>query len=131
MKKKRGYLLIEVMVGGIVGGVALLGLLVQIEDAHERSMIAGRDITAAQLCQRGLEISRADIMLGVPVTSGAVALPPGALNGTYTSDRVVSTGSDTIGTQSVPFTEVTMTVTYPTHRSGTRTKTMATRVYDP
>jgi hypothetical protein len=133
-KKRRapgGWLLVEVTLGGVMASVALGALLVNVGDAMDKSSIVGRKLTAQMLAKQGIEQVRA---LDEPHTSladGTVTVPVAStVRGTYTRSRTVSSGTTTVGAQSLKYKDVTVTVAFP-NKSGSKTVSMQTRIYDP
>jgi type II secretory pathway pseudopilin PulG len=130
-KNPRGYLLIEVAIGGVMAGVIIASLLQNIGDANDRTTIAGRRETAAMLAEQAIEQARAE-GLGLSVGSNVTIAVPAGLNGTYTRTRTVTSGTETLtsasGNLTVNYREVTVTVTFP-NASGAKTVTMTSRIY--
>lgn len=131
----RGYILIEVTIGGALIALLIAGLLTQIAQARTDNVIAGRQIIAAQLVQEKIERERA---LGFVSAGGCNPAETAAVianqQGRYerTCTRTAST-SETIGAGvgavTVNYNTVTVTVDYETNR-GTRTTEVVTRVYE-
>ena len=137
-RRRRGYLLIEVLIGSALVAGALAGILELIGHGREQEIFVSRDFIATQLAEQGLEISRAEALksattlssLGAGTTSIGTMTVPVGLQGTYTRTRIVVAGVDTIGASTgIDYRDVTVTVSYLT-RAGTRTVTSFTRVYE-
>lgn len=127
----RGWLLVEVAVGGVMASIILGGLLINIGDADDRTTVVGRKLTAQMLAQQGIEQARAITSPQTNLANGSnVALPvPSGLRGTYTRTRTVTSGTTTVNGRTLRFKDVAVTVTFP---SGGRTQTVQvqTRLYD-
>lgn len=131
----RGYILIEVSIGGALVALLIAGLLTQIAQARTDNVIAGRQIIAAQLVQEKIERERA---LGFVAAGGCNPAETAAVianqQGQYkrTCTRTAS-ASETIGAGlgavTINYNTVTVTVEYETNR-GTRTTEAVTRVYE-
>jgi hypothetical protein len=52
---RRGYILLEVMMGGALTALVVAGLLSSLADARVRNIVAGRDAVAASLAQDMVE----------------------------------------------------------------------------
>ncbi len=125
--RRRGYLLLEVTMAGVITGIAVTALLVQLGDARVKSIGAARDITAQGLVAQGIERARSK---GFGNVADVASAPVTGLQGTYTRQTVVVDGSETLfGTQTTAFKDVTVTVTRP-EGSITRTYTAALRLYE-
>jgi type II secretory pathway pseudopilin PulG len=132
---RRGYLLIDIMIGGALAAVVIAGIMTVLSSARTRNVHATRDVVASQIVLDQLERCRAAGFAGV----GGAKCPPGATNvvnnGTnYTRTVTISTtGSpDVLGTVSIPFKDVTVTVTYVGERfsqTPTRQSQATTRIY--
>ena len=85
--RPRGYLLLEVMVGGVLTSVVLAGLLIHLGAAHTASTHAARESTARQIVRASLEEARAVGFNGV--TSSTVSQLPG-FTGIYARTITVS-----------------------------------------
>lgn len=127
----RGWLLVEVTVGGVMASVVLGALLVNVGDSMDKSSIVGRRLTAQMLAKQGIEQARAIANPQANLPDGTVTIAaPSTLRGSYTRTRVVSSGVTTIGTNTVNFKDVTVTVTFP-NKTATKTVSLQTRIYDP
>ena len=132
-KKKRrgprGWLLVEVTVGGVMVSVILGGLLINVGDAMDKSAVVGRKLTAQMLAKQGIEQARAVTnAVGVLVDGTTTLAVPATLRGSYTRTRTISSGTTMVGTLAVSFKDVAVTVTFP-QRSGTKTIFLQTRIY--
>ena len=135
---KRGYLLIEIILGSAIVAGALGSILVLAGSAREKETFVARDFVATQLVEQGLEISRSEA-LSTPTTltgladgtisNGSMTVATG-LQGTYARSRTVASGNDTVGASTtLAYKDVTVTVTYLT-KAGTRTTKGFTRIYE-
>lgn len=124
----RGWLLIEVTIGGIMASVILGALLVNVGDAMDRSSVVGRKLTAQMLAKQGIEQARAitNPVVNLPDSSGTLAVPA-SLQGTYTRTRTITSGSTVVGGLTVRFVDVAVTVTFP-QKSGTKSVSLQTRL---
>lgn len=124
----RGWLLVEVAIGGVMASVILGGLLITAGASMDQTTTVSRQITAAQLAQQGVEQARAQ---GMALTAGTANIGvPAGLTGSYTRSRTVTAGTETVGAFTMTYRDVTVTVTFP---SGNQTKSvvLSTRVYAP
>jgi type II secretory pathway pseudopilin PulG len=131
-KKKRGprgWLLVEVAVGGVMASVILGSLLIHIGDSMDRSTVVGRKLTAQMLAQQGIEQARAVDAPLVNLLDGTadMGVPPN-LVGSYTRTRTITSGETAVGALTLRFKDVTVTVTFP-QRSGVKTVSVQTRIY--
>ncbi|MBI1948892.1 MAG: hypothetical protein HYS27_24610 [Deltaproteobacteria bacterium] len=124
----RGWLLVEVAVGGVMASVIIGALLVNTGAAMDRTTFASRQMTATMLAQQAIEQSRA---AGIALTSSGDIGVPSGLSGRYTRTRNETVGSTTIGTNVINFKEVTVTVSFNTHDYGNKIVTLQTRIYTP
>lgn len=131
-KKKRpprGWLLIEVMVGGVMASVIIGALIINTGAAMDRTTIASRQMTALLLAQEAIEASRA---AGVGTTSSGDIGVPAGLSGRYTRNRTETVNAAaTVGGRTVTAKDVTVTVSFPTHDYGNKVVTLQTRIYAP
>lgn len=128
-KNPRGWLLIEVMVGGAMASVIIGTLLVNTGAALDRTTFASRQMTALMLAQEAIEESRAAGVNGT--TTGDIGVPSG-LSGSYTRTREETIDAAAlVGGRTVTAKDVTVTVTFPTHDYGTKRVTLQTRIYAP
>lgn len=132
-KKKRGWrgwLLIEVTIGGVMASVVLGALLVNVGDSMDKSAVVGRKLTAQMLAKQGIEQIRARTNPVLTVADNAeqdIGVPSG-LRGTYVRKREITSNTETINGLSVRFKEITVTVTFP-QRTATKTVVMKSRLY--
>lgn len=124
----RGWLLVEVAVGGVMASVVIGALLVNTGAAMDRTTFASRQMTATMLAQQAIEQSRS---AGTALTSSGDIGVPSGLSGSYTRTRTETTGTTTIGTNVINFKEVAVTVAFPTHDYGIKRVTLQTRIYAP
>lgn len=128
-RRPRGWLLVEVAVGGVMASVIIGALLVNTGAAMDRTTIASRQMTAMLLAQEAIEASRA---AGVAATSSGNIGVPAGLSGSYTRTRTETVDATaTVGGRTVTVKDVTVTVTFPTHDYGTKRVTLQTRIYAP
>lgn len=127
-KNPRGWLLVEVAVGGVMASAIIGALIINTGSAMDRTTVASRQMTAMMLAQQAIEESRA---AGTALTSsGDIGVPPG-LSGRYTRTRTEAGGTNTIGTNTINFKEVTVMVSFPTHDYGNKQVSLRTRIYAP
>jgi type II secretory pathway pseudopilin PulG len=124
----RGWLLVEVAVGGVMAAAIIGMLLVNTGAAMDRTTIASRQMTAVMLAQQAIEQSRA---AGTAATSSGNIGVPSGLSGKYTRTRSETSGTTTIGATTISFKEVSVTVSFNTHDYGTKKVTLQTRIYAP
>jgi type II secretory pathway pseudopilin PulG len=126
----RGWLMIEVAVGGVMASVILGSLLIQVGDSMDKTVVVGRELTATMLAQQAIEQARGIAAPFVNLTDGTttVAVPSG-MTGTYTRTRTVASGHVTIAGQALSFKDVKVTVTFPTNDGLTKTVLLETRLY--
>lgn len=131
--RSRGYVLIEVMVGGALFAVLVSVLLTQLAEARTRNVIAGRDVVAAQLVQEQLGRERAAGYAGTPsATCNAAFAAVASQTGKYERKCEVVNGTRTVGsaaTQTLNVNTVTVTVRYDNSADGVRTIAAATEIY--
>lgn len=127
----RGFLLVDTMIAGAIAAVVIAGVLSVLANARARNVAAARDVVASQLV-----LERLDQIRSLPFASIAseAAAPVSGVTGSYTRSATVSnTGSpETVGSFSLAFVDVTVTVTYRTTAafdSKIRTSQATSRVY--
>ena len=125
--RRRGYLLLEVTLAGVITGIAVTALIVQLGDARVKSISAARDMTAQGLVAQGIERARSK---GFDNVVDIASTPITGLQGTYSRATTVVPGDETLfAAQTTAFKDVTVTVTHP-QGSGTRTYKAAVRLYE-
>lgn len=130
-KRGRGYLLMEVMVGGVLVASGLMTLTAAVADMRYRSEMASREVTAAQLMNQKLEEVRSVAYANL---GGLTTYAPGApeiitLSGTY-ARSFQRTFVAAVPGSSPAYYEFTVTVTYNLHHE-VRDISGQTRIYDP
>lgn len=113
---KRAYLMLEMMVGGAMAAVVLVGMLTFISSGRVKNIAASRDVTANQLVNEMMEQKRSAAY--PPTAVGATAIA--AAGGTYTRTVVTdATGCPEVRANpgggpafSLACTNVTTTVTF-------------------
>ena len=136
--RPRGYLLMEVMVGGAMAAVVLVGMLSFISSGRVKNVAAARSITANHLVNETLEQTRAGVY--PPVAVGATVVV--AAGGRYTRTTTVNaTDCPEIranpggGTAfSMGCTNVNVTVSFSNTDAGVttlKTSSATMRMYDP
>lgn len=131
-KQPRGYLLMEVAIGGAMAAVIITGILTLIADARVKRTAAARDVAASQLVLDKLE----DLRNMAPPTGGSDTPAPGYAR----SWTATAAGNETLtipnvnvpaGSVIVSSTEVVVTVTYNSKASSNtvRTAVARSRVY--
>lgn len=132
-RRSRGYLLMEMMVGGAMAAVILLGVLSLIASARAANIAARRDITANQLVTEMIEQKR----FGAFPPTAVVATPISAAGGVYTRTVDVTDGPACPETRTNPgggpafslaCRDVTVTVTFD-NQGVTRTASATMRMY--
>lgn len=127
----RGYLLLEVAIGGAMLALLISTLLTSLADARVRNVKAGRDAIAAQLVQEQIERER---------SLGFAGTPSADCDGAF-HDVVGQTGlyrrfCDAAGDTRTPLgvtlnlKRVTVTVEYTPEVGRPRTFTAVTEVFD-
>ena len=139
---RRGYILLEAMVGGAITFAALVGLFVQLGFAREQSIVLQRDATAREIAMREIENQRANgfgSASGCPSSAGAGTLstsawtPVTGLTGTYDMRIARLCATEQVTTAIPLFIShklVTVTVRFPTAYSPPREVAVTTRIYD-
>ena len=123
--RSRGYVLIEVMVGGALFAVLVSVLLTQLAEARTRNVIAGRDVVAAPPVQQQPGPARGAVGGGTRSATGYAAVA-------YERKCEVVNGTRTVGsaaTQTLNVNTVTVTVRYDNSADGVRTIAAATEIY--
>lgn len=125
----RGWLLVEVAIGGVMAAVILGAVLVNIGDATNKTTAIGRNLTSQMLAQQGIEQARALKNARTVLADGTITLPvPNTLRGTYTRTRTITSGTTSAGGKTLPFKEVAVSVSYPSGNSRS-SLTLRTRIY--
>lgn len=126
-QRRRGYILIEVAVGGAILAVAIFGLMGSLAEARTRNVIGGRDVIASQLALDKVEMQRA---LGYGNTAtGCNAGEVIQNQGVYTRDCSVTTpAAVTMFGITRGREQISVTVTYSTSL-GDRAVTVVSEVY--
>lgn len=126
--RRRGYLLMEVMIAGAITAVALGGLLTMAGNNLATSTLSARDLTAQGLVQRAVEQVR---MKGYLAVTSESATTVSTEAGTYTRTIAVKTGSETIfGGIASNFKDVAVTVTFAPGSAKPHTTTTTVRLYE-
>lgn len=128
----RGYLLMEMMVGGAMAAVILMGVLSLIASGRAANVAASRDITANQLVNETMEQKR----FGAFPPTAVAATVLSAAGGRYTRTVAVANGPGCPevrtrpggGTYSFTCRDVTVTVTFD-NQGRTRTSSASMRMY--
>ena len=135
--KARAYLMFEVMVGGAMSAVIIVGIISSLSHTHSMRVVAGRDTTASQLALVKMEeLRRASFP---PTTAGSPESPVPGVQGRYTRSWTVSA----VATESITppalgspainnsFVDISVTVSFPSNvdSSPTRTTTISSRTY--
>lgn len=136
-RKHRGYLLIDIMIGGAMAAVIIAGVLTVLANARAKNVAAARDVVASQLVLEKLEQQRS---LGFAGVAAATEPTVAGVTGAFKREVTVSAiGTDTVvsgtHTSTLRFRDVTVTVTYKVGEllqrgGGTRTSQATTRVYE-
>lgn len=128
----RGYLMIDIMVGGALAAVVIAGLLTVLASARQKNVAATRDIIATQLVVEKLEQQRAAGFTALTVGTATEPEVAGQ-TGKYQRVTVITAGSENVGTGvdtfTLAFKDVAVTVTYETV-DGQRKTQAASRVYE-
>jgi type II secretory pathway pseudopilin PulG len=128
-KALRGWLLVEVAVGGVMASVIVGALLVNVGDAMDKSTVIGRELTAQMLAQQAIEQARS--VDRTTLATGPVAIPDG-LAGTYTRTRTIkqSASCAVVNGISISCTDVVVTVTFPLVDGTTKSITLETALFN-
>jgi type II secretory pathway pseudopilin PulG len=128
-KHPRGWLMVEVAIGGVMASVIVGALLVNVGDAMDKSTVIGRELTANMLAQQAIEMARA--VDRTTLASGPVAVPSG-LAGTYTRNQTVTQNAvcATVNTITISCTDVVVTVTFPLVDGTTKSFTLETQIFN-
>lgn len=129
--RRRGYIMLEVAMGGALIAVVIVGVLTALAEGRNRNTYAGRDVIASQLVLAKLEEYRT--MTRANAKAACAALnenPVPNQQGRYVRTCAWADDSETLPgmAAAIPFTTVTVTVTYPTTTTA-RTLNAMTRVY--
>lgn len=124
---QRGYVLLEVAIGGAMVAVVIFSLLGSLAEGRTRNVIGGRDVIASQLALDKIEMQRAR---GFGNTATGCAMGETIQNqGVYTRDCVgAACAARTMFGVTVNCERVTVTVTYTTSL-GVRDVVVVTEVY--
>jgi hypothetical protein len=130
--KKRGYILLEVVVGGAMAAVLIAGLMTQVASSRQDNVVAGRDVIASVLVTERLEAerSRGHGFSGCAADSSPTVVTGQQGNYTRTCSRAAL--AESVRGVNLPYDEVTVTVEYKTSRPAPRDKRQiqaVTRVY--
>jgi hypothetical protein len=120
---RRGYMLLEVMIGGAMTAVVVMTVLTQIAQARAQNITTGRDVTAAQLVLEKMEEQR----LASAWTAATETVA--SVNGMYTRTVAVAACTETVGSLSLTCNDVTVTVTFPTNDGKVHSVAATIRVY--
>lgn len=128
MRTSRGFLLLDVMVGGALVALILATLLVILASARAKNVAASRDLVATQLVLEEIDRQRAaSLFEGVPLPTTS---PVVTTSGTYLrSASMPASGDESIGGFQLPFKDVMVKVTYQSE-GKTRTSQATTRIYE-
>lgn len=134
MRNPRGYLLIDIMIGGALAAIVITGILTVLANARARNTNAARDVIASQLVLERIDQVRSQAFATINSTPDENPVTGANIRGNYRRRTQVSTtGSpENVGGFSLPFKDVTVTVTYTTGAvtgATTRTTQATTRVY--
>lgn len=114
----RGYLLLEVTVGGAMAAVIIAGVLTIVSDVRVKGIQAARDVTASQLVLERIEERRA---LGFAGAAAMTENPVAAVTGRYVRTTTVVDCTETVPAPgaNLPCKDITVTVTFgaPARRS--------------
>jgi hypothetical protein len=124
--QRRGYLLLEVTIGGAMAAVVLFGMMEFVLSGRVQNITARRMVMASQIANEALEKARAFESL----PPGPTAIPAGG--GTYQRTVASASCSDSRGSVTLPCNEVTVRVDFDVVEGGVsrqRSVTMAARVY--
>lgn len=127
-KNPRGWLLVEVAVGGVMASAIIGALIINLGAANDRTTFASRQVTCLMLAQQAIEESR---VAGIATTSSGNIGVPAGLSGNYTRMRTESTGTVVVGASTLNFKDVSVTVSFPTHDYGTKQVALQTRIFAP
>ena len=127
MRTSRGFLLLDVMVGGALVALILATLLVILASARAKNVAASRDLVATQLVLEEIDRQRAASYANVPLFP---ASPVVTTSGTYLrSASMPASDDESIGGFQLPFKDVMVKVTYQSE-GKTRTSQATTRIYE-
>lgn len=126
---RRGYILLEVMMGGALTALVIAGLLSSLADARVQNIIASRDAVAAALAQDMMEEARSrGFGNAATVCTGAFAPVPNQQALYRRRCTITAASSHTLNGVSVTFEKVDVVVEFDTAR-GKRTAKASTRMY--
>jgi hypothetical protein len=136
-KKQRGYLLIDVMVGGALAAVVVAGVLTVLASARTKNVHTARDIVASQLVLDQLERCRSFGFANIGVAGKCpLIVTPTAVagqTGNYLMTvAATAAANETINSIKLRFRDVTVTVQYNAERGSTpatRKAQATTRIY--
>lgn len=123
----RGYLMMEVAIGGAMAAVIIAGIVTLVADARVKRTAAARDVVASQLVLDKLE----DLRNSNPIAGGSDTPLPGYTRTWTAAAAAVETLTTPFGNITMNSTEVVVTVTYNSNASSNpvRTATARSRVY--
>ncbi len=124
MKNARGYILLEVAIGGAMVALLCATLLTSLADARTRNVVAGRNVIASQLALEKIEQQRAlgfaNLGTDSPAScsAGGVVDTPSFTLGAYTRSCTIGATTSTAfsenGGIAVSCKPVSVTVSYNT-----------------
>lgn len=128
-RSARGYILLEVMMGGAMTALLCAHLLSSLSDARVRNVLAARDGVAAALVQDKIEEARSRGFGNAgTICSGAFVVVPNQQAAYRRSCTIGAAQSQTLNGVAVQFEPVDVVVEYDT-TNGTRNAKASTRMY--
>lgn len=126
---RRGYILLEVLMGGAMTALVVTGLLSSLADARVKNIIAGRDAVAAGLAQSMMEEVRSrGFGNATSLCTGAFAPVPNQQAAYRRRCTLAAAASHTLNTVTVTFEKVDIVIEFDTV-NGKRTAKASTRMY--
>lgn len=132
MKKPRGYLLLEMLIGGSIAAVTIGALVILLANARNTGTVMAKDRTANFLIDQGLEQARSKRFLGLTPTSDTGFVAVTGLSHNYQRRTQVGPVISEVleAGQSTDYVVVTVSARYR-HPSGSfKTHTSSIRVYE-
>lgn len=129
MRRARGFLLIDIMVGGAIAAVVIAGMLTLLVSARNKNVVATRDAVATQLVLERIDKERSRPFTSLATGTAVEAVVAGQ-TGKYRRETTIGGAlTESVGSFSLPFRDITVVVTYNTVEGPTRRSQASTRYY--
>lgn len=133
-RRRRGYLLLEVMIGGVLAASILGFLMVTWVHARNLGVKAARSSVAADLAAHALEVARSLDYADLSAANLPATGPVVGLKGSYDRTVTLTTGTEVDPTGSgedLDYTDITVTISFVLTSGQVEDVTVAMRRYDP